>query len=68
MKKLFLLMALIFTSVFVLVSCGSNGDPGESISSKVSQCEHTYGEWEIVKQPTETEKCSKHATKWRKKL
>ncbi len=57
MKKLFLLMVAIFTSVFVLVSCGNNNNnPGQSTGSLVSQCTHTYGNWTIVKQPTETEK------------
>lgn len=67
MKKLFLLLVAIFTSVFVLVSCGNNAPGGSGsinpgATSSVSQCSHTYGDWVVVKQPTETEKGSAKRT------
>ncbi len=59
MKKFLLLFVAIFTTVFVLVSCGSNTTPSPS----GTPCEtHTFSEWTVVKAPTEKEKGSAKRT------
>ncbi len=57
----FLMLALLLSALTLgLVACGGGGDQGDDPA-----CEHTYGEWQVTKAPTqdaygeETRTCSK---------
>lgn len=65
MKKFSLLVLALFITLFTLVSCQggnnqatSSGDIPQSNSKGSQSHTHVYDEWEIVNEPTETEKGS----------